>query len=74
MEREYIQWRTGAGCLVFSAGFVVANVLLALLLMWQLSGPLLPLAWLAAYVPFIWLSFRADRWALARRRMRRQME
>lgn len=68
MEREYIEWRTGTGCLVFMAGAVVATTLAGASIYGGLSFGAGCLVWLVLSVPFIWLSFRADRWAIARRR------
>mgnify|MGYP000293312051 CR=1 FL=1 len=61
MEREYIYWRTGAGCLVFLLGGLVATLVAGAVAYWT-SAHLFILfgIWAAIFFPFFNLSFRAD--------------
>lgn len=71
MEQQYIYWKTGTGCLVWVGGLVSATLVAVALIHWfALDVIVVVVAWLAVCVPFIPLSFRADRLSHERRRVR----
>ena len=69
VEREYIQWHTAAGCLVFMVGAAVSSIAVLAALRWLPDDGLVVVGvWAVVFVPFLRLSFWADRRQRQRRR------